>query len=194
MNAQQLASFRRLAGQLPAMPQSLAASFGLFLGRNYRFDMVRPGAALYGLNPLPGRPSPMSQVLRLQGKILQVRDVDSPQTVGYGASHRVAAKGRIATVAVGYADGWFRSMANRGFGFIEGIKVPLVGRVSMDLTTFDVSAVPEALAHPGATIDLIAPGHGPDEVAAEAGTIGYEVLTALGKRHHRRWLVEGKPQ
>ena len=102
----------------------------------------------------------------------------------------------IATVAVGYADGWFRSLGNRGHGVIGGIKVPLVGRVSMDLTTFDVTDVPAPLVHPGALIDLISPEITVDEVAADAGTIGYEVLTALGRRHHRRWLSrtrEGKP-
>ncbi|MDO8605637.1 MAG: alanine racemase [Phaeospirillum sp.] len=195
-NNEQLATFRRLSGRLPAMPLSLSASGGIFLGRAFRFDMARPGAALYGLNPIPGRPNPMTQVLRLQGKILQIRDVDSPMTVGYGASHRVARRGRIATVAIGYADGWFRSLSNRGHGVIGGIKVPLVGRVSMDLTTFDVTDVPEALAHPGALIDLIGPNIPVDDVAAMAGTIGYEVLTALGRRHHRRWLsraTEGKP-
>ncbi|TAN58990.1 MAG: alanine racemase, partial [Magnetospirillum sp.] len=165
---------------------------GIFLGRTYRFDMARPGAALYGLNPIPGRPNPMAQVVRLQGKILQVRDVDSPMTVGYGASHRVTRRGRIATVAVGYADGWFRSLGNRGHGVIGGIKVPLVGRVSMDLTTFDVTDVPTPLVHPGALIELICPELTVDDVAADAGTIGYEVLTALGHRHHRRWLSSPK--
>ena len=188
MNAEQLARFTRLAGQLPAMPMSLAASGGCFLGRAFHFDMVRPGAALYGLNPTPDRPNPMAQVVRLQGKILQVRDVDSPRTVGYGATHRVTGPGRIATVAVGYADGWFRSLGNRGHAMLGGVKVPLVGRVSMDLACFDVSALPLEIAHPGALVDLIGPGQTVDDVAAEAGTIGYEILTALGARHHRRWI------
>ncbi|CAA7613843.1 alanine racemase [Magnetospirillum sp. SS-4] len=195
-NAEQLATFRRLSGQLPGFPLSLAASSGIFLGRAYRFDMTRPGAALYGINPIPGRPNPMAQVLSLQGKILQVRDVDSPMTVGYGATHRVTRKGRLATVAVGYADGWLRSLSNSGFGFIGGHKVPIVGRVSMDLTAFDVSDVPESAVYPGAMIELIGPNRPVDDVAAEAGTIGYEILTALGRRHHRVWLSsprEGKP-
>jgi alanine racemase len=189
-NAEQLATFRRLSCQLPGLPLSLSASSGIFLGRSYRFDMTRPGAALYGINPIPGRPNPMAQVLRLQGKILQVRDVDSPMTVGYGATHRIARRGRLATVAIGYADGWFRSLGNRGFGFIGGHKVPIVGRVSMDLTSFDVTDVPGELAHPGAMVDLIGPNRPLDDVAAEAGTIGYEILTALGRRHHRVWLKD----
>lgn len=194
MNAKQLTTLRRLASHLPALPQSMAASSGIFLGRGFHLAMVRPGAALYGLNPMPGRPNPMSQVIKLQGKILQVRDVDSPQTVGYGATHRVEGKRRLAVVAVGYADGWFRSLSNRGHGMIGGMKVPVVGRVSMDLTTFDVTDVPVEHAHPGGLIELIGPGHGADHVAAEADTIGYEILTALGRRHHRRWTgAEGTP-
>jgi len=189
MNAEQRARFVHLAGRLPAMPLSLAASGGCFLGRTYHFDLVRPGAALYGINPTPGRPNPMAQVIRLQGKILQVRDVDSPRTVGYGASYHVAGPSRIATVALGYADGWFRSLGNQGHGVLGGVKVPLVGRVSMDLACFDVGAVPPAVACPGALVDLIGPEQSVDDVAAEAGTIGYEILTALGRRHHRRWIT-----
>jgi alanine racemase len=187
MNAQQLAAFRRLRAGIPAMARSLAASSAIFLGPAYAFDLVRPGAALYGLNPTPGQPNPMAQVVRLQGKILQVRDVDSPMTVGYGATHSVARRGRVATVAVGYADGYFRSLGNRGHGVIEGVKVPVVGRVSMDLTTFDVTDAPPASVWPGAMVELIGPGHSVDDLAAEAGTIGYEVLTALGRRYLRRY-------
>ncbi|EPY02086.1 alanine racemase [Magnetospirillum fulvum] len=192
MNEEQRMLFTRLTSRLPAMPLSLSASSGCFLGRNFHFDLVRPGAALYGLNPTPGRPNPMAQVVRLQGKILQVRDVDSPRTVGYGATYRVTGPGRIATVSIGYADGWFRALGNRGHGMIGGVKVPLVGRVSMDLACFDVSAVPQAVSHPGALIDLIGPDYTADDVAADAGTIGYEILTALGRRHHRRWLTSAE--
>ncbi|MBI5162309.1 MAG: alanine racemase [Magnetospirillum sp.] len=192
MNADQCQRFRLLADRLGlGRRRSLAASSGVFLGPAFHFDLVRPGAALYGVNPTPGRPNPMAQVVRLQGKILQVRDVDSPMTVGYGASHRCAGRGRVATVAVGYADGWLRALSNRGHGIIEGGRVPLVGRVSMDLITFDVSAVPASAAHAGATIELIGPGHDVDAVAAEAGTIGYEVLTALGRRYARSYVGGG---
>jgi alanine racemase len=188
MNRAQLEAFGRVAAAFPGVPASLAASSAIFLGPEWHFHMVRPGAALYGLNPTAATPNPMGQVVRLQGKILQVRDVDSPMTVGYGASHRVARPGRIATVAAGYADGLFRTLGNRGHGFIGGEKVPVVGRVSMDLTTFDVSALAPEAVQPGAMIELIGPGHTVDDLAAEAGTIGYEVLTALGARYHRRYL------
>ena len=130
----------------------------------------------------------LRQVVALQGRILQVRDVDSPQTVGYGASHRFRRKGRLATVAVGYADGYLRSLGNRGHGIGGGMRVPLVGRVSMDLITFDVTDVPEPLTRPGGFIDLIGPGQTVDDLAADAGTSGYEILTRLGPRYHRSYM------
>lgn len=190
-NPEQLAAFRHLSARLGLKaPLSLGASSTIFLGRDHHFDLVRPGAALYGLNPVPDRPNPMAGVVRLQAKILQVRDVDSPMTVGYGASHQFAGKARVATVAVGYADGLFRSLGNRGFGFIEGVRVPVVGRISMDLTTFDVSALPPEQARPGALVELLGPHQSADALAAQAGTIGYEILTALGARHRRDYVGE----
>ncbi len=188
LNARQLAAFddarARLGPGIDA-PASLANSSGIFLGPDYHFDLARPGAALYGIAPQAGVPNPMTQVVRLQGKILQVRDVDSPMTVGYGATHRVRAKGRIATVGVGYADGYFRALGNRGHAYIGETRVPVVGRVSMDLITFDVAEVPPDQAVPGGFIDLIGDRHPVDALAEEAGTIGYEILTALGRRYHR---------
>jgi alanine racemase len=151
----------------------------------YHFDLVRPGAALYGVNPQPGQPNPMRQVVQLKAKILQVREIDGGESVGYGATHVMAASGRVATVAVGYADGWLRSLSRRGFAFIDGKRVPLLGRVSMDLLTFDVSGADPALTQPGMTVELLGPNYGVDEAAADAGTIGYEILTGLGARYHR---------
>jgi len=192
LNRAQREIFADRAGWLPgAVPRSLAASSGIFLGPDYHLGMVRQGAALYGLNPTPGRPNPMAPVVRLEAKILQVRDVDTPLTVGYGATHRVACKGRLATVAVGYADGWLRSLGNRGHGVIGGERVPVVGRISMDLTTFDVSRAPADAVRPGGVIELIGPGHDVDAAAAEAGTIGYEILTSLGRRYTRRYVGVG---
>jgi len=126
--------------------------------------------------------------VRLTAEILQVRDVDTPMTVGYGASHRVAQPGRTATAAVGYADGYLRSLGNRGYGIIKGERVPVVGRISMDLTCFDVSALPAGSVAPGDRVELIGPGHGIDDLAAEAGTIGYEILTSLSHRATRRFV------
>ncbi len=188
MNARQLEAFRAARARLPAAPASLANSSGIFLGADYHFDLARPGAALYGVNPTPPAPNPMGQVVRLRAKILQIRDIDAPQSVGYGATHRVGGATRLATVGVGYADGYLRSLSNRGSAFIGGERVAVVGRVSMDLITLDVTGVAPDNARPGAWVDLIDPQHGPDSLAAEAGTIGYEILTALGRRYHRVYL------
>jgi alanine racemase len=188
LNAEQLARFRAARGRLPATPASLANSSGIFLGADYRFDMVRPGAALYGVNPLPGQPNPMAPAVRLQACILQVRGIDSPRTVGYGATHRAARPSTIATIALGYADGYLRSLGNRGTCLIGEHRVPVVGRISMDLVTLDVTGVPDGLARPGAVVDVIAPEHPVDAVADEAGTIGYEILTGLGRRYQRRYI------
>jgi alanine racemase len=185
LNKEQHARFEALRCRLPGIRASLAASSGIFLGREYHFDLVRPGAALYGVNPQPGRPNPMRQIVRLKARILQIREVDAGQPVGYGATHKMAAAGRLATVAVGYADGWMRSLSGRGHGHIGGHQVPLIGRVSMDLTIFDVSAVDPSIARPGGFIELIGGEYGVDAAAADAGTIGYEILTALGRRYHR---------
>jgi alanine racemase len=187
-NGKQLAEFVEALTLFPNAKASLANSSGIYLGPDYHFDLARPGAALYGVNPTPGKPNPMVQVVKLQGKILQVRDVDTPQSVGYGATHLITRKGRIATVGVGYADGYLRSLSGRGFGFLGEFKVPLVGRVSMDLITFDVSDVPEQIARPGALIELIGPGNPVDDVAQAASSIGYEILTSLGQRYHRVYI------
>ncbi len=185
MNREQHARLAVALRQMTGAPASLAASSGIFLGSDYHFDFVRPGAALYGVNPQPGRPNPMRQIVRLSARILQVREVDRGETVGYGACHAVTAAGRLATVAVGYADGWLRSLSHRGSGRIGGVRVPLLGRISMDLAVFDVTAVDPAVARPGGFIELLGEDYGVDAAAADAGTIGYEILTALGRRYHR---------
>jgi alanine racemase len=185
LNERQRERFAAVAARLPGVAASLAASSGVFLGTGYHFGLVRPGAALYGVNPQPGQPNPLRPVVRLSAKILQVREIDSGESVGYGATHAMAAPGRVATVAVGYADGWLRSLSGRGCAHIGGTRVPLLGRVSMDLVAFDVSAVDPALARRGMTVDLLGREYGVDDVAADAGTIGYEILTGLGARYHR---------
>lgn len=188
LNRTQRESFDAARARLPLAKASLANSSAIFLGSEYHFDLVRPGAAIFGLAPLARTPNPMAQVIRLQGKILQVRVVDSGQTVGYGATHRVTRRSRIAAVAVGYGDGYLRALSNRAIGFIGGVKASLVGRVSMDLITFDVTDIPESACRAGDYIDLISEHHGADQLAAEGGTIGYEILTSLGHRYHRRYI------
>ena len=187
-NGRQLEAFLKVRLRLHQGQACLANSSAIFLGPEYHFDMVRPGVALYGLGPVQGQPNPMAQVVRLQGKISQVRDVDTPQTVGYGATHQVEGPGRIATVAVGYADGYLRSLSNKGTGYIGDTPVPLVGRVSMDLITLDVTSIPAHLCLPGAFVDLIGPNNPVERVAEGAGTIGYEILTGLGRRYTRVYV------
>lgn len=191
LNPRQRDAFLSQCRRMPGVPASLAASSGIFLGRGYHFDLVRPGAALYGVNPQPGRPNPMRQIVRLKARILQIRDVDAGQPVGYGAAHVTAAAGRLATAAVGYADGWMRSLSQRGSGRLAGVRVPLLGRISMDLASFDVSAVDPSIARPGCFIELLGDDYGIDDAAADAGTIGYEILTLLGRRYHRIYQGSG---
>lgn len=191
LNGEQLARFEatlKILAPLHPRRASLANSSGIFLGAPFHFDLARPGAALYGINPGTSDTSPMSQTIKLQGKILQTRTIDTPSTVGYGATHRAERGQRIATLGVGYADGFLRSLSNSASAFIGGVRVPVVGRVSMDLITIDVTAVPAEATLPGALVDLIGPGHTADDLAREAGTIGYEILTALGRRFERRYL------
>ena len=186
MNRRQLEDFTAAHARLPAAPASLAASSGIFLGPEWHFDLVRPGVALYGVAPTRGESNPMAQVISLKGKILQVRDVDTPQTVGYGATHAFTGPTRVATVAAGYADGYLRSLSDRGTAYLGEVALPVIGRVSMDLITLDVSHAPEV--GPGDMIDLIGPHHDVDALAAAAGTIGYEILTSLGRRYRRDYI------
>jgi alanine racemase len=188
LNPKQCHAFRKALAMLPAAPAALANSSGIFLGRDYTYDLVRPGAALYGIAPVPGEVNPMRPVVRLDGRILQVREIDSGVPVGYGATYGAHRRERIATVGVGYADGYLRSLSNRSSGYIGAHRVPLVGRVSMDLITFDVTDVPDVLTRPGASIELIGPQRTVDAVAQDAQTIGYEILTSLGSRYARAYL------
>ncbi len=152
------------------------------------------GIALYGGNPCLEGTAPWEAVLRVQSRILQLREVDEDTPVGYGATHTVPAGTRIATVGTGYADGYPWSLGNRGVAAIGGYRVPVIGRVSMDLITLDVSGVPDELVQPGCLVDLIGPDISLEEVAELAGTINYEILTRLGQRARRRFLGGANPE
>jgi alanine racemase len=193
MTAQQVGHFDRLLATLPAAPASLANSSGHFRGPELLRDLTRPGAALYGVNPTPEAANPMRAVVRLLGRILQVREVDAPAAVGYGADHRVTGRTTIATIAIGYADGYHRALGSRGFVRIGGIRAPVVGRISMDLMTVDASAVPLPVLAAVRHAEIIGAARDVDAVAAEAGTIGYEILTGLGPRMRRVWRRGGAP-
>ena len=191
LNAEQLERFRAAMTGLPGLKASLAASSAIFLGRDHHFDLVRPGAALYGINPTPGKPNPMRQCVRLEGRVLQVRYVDSGEGVGYGASRRFARPGKIATIATGYADGYLRALSNGSLAHVAGHRIPMMGRVSMDLLTFDVTDLPDGLVLPGGLVELLGDTYTPDDAAHDAGTIGYEILTSLGSRYARRYIGAG---
>ena len=192
LNRRQQEAFAGLVARLPPSLASLAASSGIFLGPDWHFDLVRCGVALYGGLPLAGKPNPMAPVVRLEAVVLQLRDVDSPQTVGYGATHRFRGPARLATVAAGYADGYFRSLSGRGTAYWGEIALPLVGRVSMDLITLDATAA--IGLKPGDMVELIGARHDINDIAAEAGTIGYEILTSLGRRYRRRYHDATAPE
>ncbi|MBL8697346.1 MAG: alanine racemase [Alphaproteobacteria bacterium] len=184
MNAEQLAAFESLRALWPKLGASFANSSGIFLGPAYHLNLARPGAALYGINPLPGTPNPQRPVATLSAPVLQLRDIAPPQTVGYGASYAATAPTRVATIAIGYADGWLRSLSGRGQAWFQGRTLPFIGRVSMDLVTLDATAVPDLKA--GDRVELMGVHRPVDDVADEAGTNGYEILTRLGSRFARR--------
>jgi len=183
INALQRQRFDAARAMLPPVPCSLANSSGIFLGPAFGSDLARPGAALYGINPTPERPNPMQAVVRLRVRVLAAREVPEGTSVGYNATWTAARPSRIATAALGYADGFHRSLSDRGSARFDGSPVPLVGRVSMDLTTFDVTDHPAV--QPGCWLEVLGPHLSPDEVAEAGGTNGYEVLTSLGRRFHR---------
>lgn len=196
MNREQLDTFNRLRATLPFAPASIAASDGMMLGTEYHFDLVRPGYALYGGQAAPERITPVCPVVRVCARILQVRDVARGGHIGYSASYRAHRPHRIATVAAGYADGVFRHASSTdeepgGVVSFRGRLAPIVGRVSMDLITVDVSHIEDPPPHPGDWVDLVGPELAIETVGAGAKTIGYEVLTRLGSRFHHIYLDQG---
>lgn len=184
-NAAQTAEFERLAAAFPDVPRALDNSGGSLLARPGHFDLVRPGIALYGGAPQTGRPNPMRAVVALETRIVQVRTIPAGKGVGYGLTFHAERPTRIATIAVGYADGWPCSLGNRGAAFVAGQRAPIVGRVSMDSITLDVTDIAEDHLFPGAPVELIGPHQTVDDVARDAGTISYEILTRLGRRYAR---------
>lgn len=185
MNRAQQQRFADLVARLPKTAEGamLAASSATFLGPDWHFDWIRPGVCLYGARPNTLGPNPMRPTVRLDAQVLQVRQIDAPESVGYGASHVAGGPMRIATIAVGYADGFLRSLSNTASAWAEGVELPVVGRVSMDLVTLDVTHAPGIAA--GSTVSVIGPHQEIDDLADKAGTIGYEILTSLGARYTR---------
>ena len=189
-NPQQRAAFEAKRALLPAAPASLVASSGIFLGPEYHYDAVRVGVALHGVNPTPEQSNPMRQVVTLEAKILTVREIDRGEGVGYGLTWRAPGRRRIATVSMGYADGYIRTLGNVAEAVIQGRRVPVVGRISMDLITLDVTEVADGALEFGAPVEMIGATIGLDELAEAGDTIAYELLTGLGPRLHRAYLGE----
>lgn len=190
LNEKQIKLFREVRLLYRGIPASLSNSSGIFLGDAAHCDVVRPGVALYGVNPTPGKPNPMQPVVDLKVRVLQVRSVTRGDTVGYSATWTARRATRIAVIAAGYADGLSRASGSTdetpgGSAIVAGKLCPIAGRVSMDLTTIDVSDLPEGAVRRGDMVTLIGDDLTLDEVARGASTIGYEILTSLGRRYHR---------
>jgi alanine racemase len=193
LNAQQIQRFREIRMLYRGIPASLANSSGIFLGAAAHADMVRPGAALFGVNPTPGAPNLMQPVVDLKCRVLQVRDVARGASVGYGATWIAKRDTRLAVIAAGYADGFLRASAATETApgrevLVGDRRCPIVGRVSMDLFTVDITDLPDRAIYRGDFVTVIGGGLDVDQVAAQAGTIGYEILTSLGRRFQRRYL------
>ncbi len=189
-NALQLSIMQRVRAALPTIPMSLCNSGGIFLANDFHFDLARPGCSLYGIAPQDHAPNPMHQVASWLAPVLQIRTLTADQAVGYGATQLLPAGSKIATVASGYADGYLRMLTGTAVAYVGDHQVPLIGRVTMDMLSFDVSNVPEATLNAVTHIELLGDKNGirVDEVAAEAGTIGYEVFTRIGARVRRIYL------
>lgn len=187
MNDRQRERFAALAADLPEAPRSLASSAAILSNPKTHFDLVRPGIGLYGANPFADRPNPMAPVVTLEARILQTRRIDRGEAVGYGATYVAEGPRRVATLSVGYADGYKRAAGGRATASIAGIALPVIGRVSMDLITVDVTQAPEEMSQTGDRITLLGGEQDADALGKAAGTLGYEILTSLGQRYARQY-------
>ncbi|MGX5666804.1 alanine racemase [Rhizobium daejeonense] len=186
-NGDQLAEMCRIAEEFPAFSVCFANSGGVFLGSEYHGVLARPGIALYGGAPNNGETNPMEPVVRLDVAVIQTRTVPAGTHVGYGATHVTKNETRLATIAAGYADGLPRSLSDRGAVYVNGVRLPIVGRVSMDSITIDISALPAGTLSLGSLVEVIGPNQTLEMLSADAGTISYEMLTSLGHRYRRQY-------
>ena len=177
MNALQRQRFIDAASLFPSAPMSLAATSGALLGADYHFDLIRPGIGLYGSGGMDADNPTLSTAAIVEAPILQIREVTRGETFGYGATAKAPKNMRAATVAIGYADGYLRSLSGRGYGVLGGAKLPLLGRVSMDLVILDISAAPTARV--GDYVEFLGPNAPLDDIAQRAGSLPYEMLTTF---------------
>ena len=185
MNEKQLSVFLNAKKEFPNVKASLANSAGVFLGQSYHLDMVRPGIALYGSGSGSIPSKPLKQVIKLYSRILQIRTLSTGASVGYGASYRVSEATRVATVGLGYADGYLRSLSNCSWVFFNGLRLPVIGRISMDYITIDITQIASEKIKTGDFIEIIGDKFTLDDLATVANTVPHELLTRLGTRHHR---------
>lgn len=192
-NGAQLAEMRKTAQMFPDVPVCFANSGGVFLGADFHNALMRPGIGLYGGAPSTLRPNPMKPVVRLDVAVVQTRTVPADTFVGYGGTLRTASETRLATVAAGYADGLPRSLSNRGAAYFNGVRLSIAGRVSMDSISLDITALPEGTLSHGSLVQLIGPDQTLEDMAEDAGTIAYEILTGLGHRYRRAYIQPQQP-
>ena len=192
LNQKQLETFRAATAPFPDIQKSLANSAGVFLGPEYHFDLARPGISLYGGKALDPGKNPMHPTVKVDARIMMIREVQAGETIGYGGVQTAPKSMRIAVVAAGYADGLLRRAGSSddrpgAFGWLDGYRLPLVGRVSMDMIAVDVTDVPQTVATRGAFVEMLGPNVAASDLAAYADTIDYEYLTGLGRRFHRQY-------
>ncbi len=194
-NRKQLEKFSNVRTLFPNIKASFANSWGSMISPDFHFDLLRPGSGLYGVranidpeNQEEVKNHPIKNVIKLTSKIIQLREVKSRQPVGYGATQEVKAGSTLATIPVGYADGYMRHLTHHSHTFINGRKAPVIGRVSMDSIILDVSEIAEENLHIGTEVELIGDNITVDLLAKQAGTIGYEILTNLGNRYKREYI------
>ncbi len=186
-NAEQLERFRKACALLPHIPASLCNSSGIFLHQEFHFHLARPGCALYGITPVEGK-NPMQPVVNLTAPIIQIRTLECRETVGYGATASLSKGAHVAIIQTGYADGYLRSASNQASVWINGYNAPVIGRVSMDMIAADVSGIPQNMLDSAVNVELINAKYTVNHLARDAGTIGYEIFTRLGKRIKRRYV------
>lgn len=198
LNARQIETFAKIRTLFPGIDASLANSAGIFLDPRAHHDLTRPGIALYGANPVNGSDRQMRCVVTAETRILQIRQAKAGEPVSYGAAHVLPRDSRIAVCGVGYADGFHRSGSGAGvpvraavskgaFGATGGMRVPVIGKITMDLTMFDVTDVSDGAVGAGDWIEVLGPTIPLNEAAHAAGTISYELLTSLGHRSARSY-------
>ncbi|TDW36944.1 alanine racemase [Rhizobium azibense] len=186
-NGDQLAEMNRIADEFPGFDVCFANSGGIFLGNAFHGVLARSGIALYGGAPTAGVANPMEAVVHLDVAVVQTQAVQAGARIGYSGAHVAEGEMRLATLAAGYADGLLRSLSGRGAVYYDGVRLPIVGRVSMDSMTIDISALPEGTLTLGSFVEVLGPHQTLEDLARDAGTISYEILTGLGQRYHRRY-------